>query len=184
MSFCSGGFPTNDFFEDVNENLFTVSFNTSPLVFTRKAKPAGNFLTGYYSDKATCNRTPGALPGQWTAINQWQSTCHGVGVKRELTSIELFGNACGAGASAFCNSLTDQGGNPRKPIVCGGTDPNIFTYNPTQAALAGLQDEFGDMSAEAGAIANKIILEQRKKIWGITAVIIIVAIIIYLILKF
>lgn len=176
--------PSN-FFENVNIDLYTVSYDTSPLTFHRWVTPQGNYATGYFSDQAKCNKTPGALPGIWAAPNQWQSTCHGVGVKRELTQLELHANACSGGEinQNFCNSLTDQGGNPRKPLVCGGTDANIYTYNPVNAALEGLGGTFTDLSNESDQLAAQLVQEQRKRIFTYSAIGLLVALIIYLIVK-
>jgi len=173
----------NSFFIPTGE-IWTISYDGSPLAFTRMASPEGNYTTGYFSEKATCNKTPGAGPGTWAAPNQWQSTCHGPGVKRELTQIELQGNAFQHGPNSdFCNTLTDQGGNPRKPVVCGGTDANIYTYNPVNAALEGLGGTFTDLSNESDQLAAQLVQQQRKRIFTYSAAGLLVALIIYLIVK-
>lgn len=181
MSLCSGGFPWNDFFEDTNDAYYTLSFNTSPIQFYSKAKPAGNFLSGYYSDKASCNKVPGAMPGEWRSISEWVTSCHGPGIKRQLTMIELFGNACGNNAQAFCNSLTDQGGNPRKPIVCGGSDPNQFNYNPTSIGTGEVQDQLNELQQSADDLANEIVATTRKKIFAAGLILFLIIALAYLI---
>lgn len=186
MGFCDGGFPSSTFFENLTQAVTVVRdghlINGMDGV-SYAANTEANYLTGYFSDQAKCNLSPGALPGHWKTPLVWESYCHGVGVKRELTQIELFGNACGNGAANFCESLTDQGGNKRKPLICGGTDPNIFVYNPSNVAVSEVQGEFQNMQADAEEIASDLIMEQRKKIFAIALIIVVVIVLLFMLFK-
>lgn len=98
--------------------------------------------------------------------------------------IELFGNACsqqGNRAQVFCDGLTDQGGNPRKPIVCGGTDPNQITYNATTTGISEVQDDIAAMQQAAADLANETIANTRKKIFGSAIVLFLIIALAYLI---
>lgn len=174
----------NQFFETTNQE-FTVIRNGSITSgpgptggWNRMVNVGGNQLTGYYSDKATCNVTPGALPGRWKTPLVWESLCYGVGTQRQLSLLELYGNACGSNSASFCNSLKDQGGHSRRPIACGGTDPDIITYNPQQAAEQGLQGTFESMQAEADTIASQLVLDTRKRIFLVALLVLLVIVII------
>ena len=186
MGACQEGFPSNDFFENLNHAVTVV--RDGHLIggqdgFSYAANAGANVLTGYYSDKARCNLSPGALPGHWKTPLVWESYCHGTDVHREITLLELLGNACGAGSANFCESLVDLGGNKRKPIACGGSDPNLYEYNPATAAQTNLKGTFAGLESDSNKIAEEFINDGRKKIFAIALVVLVVVVLIYLIYK-
>ena len=171
------------------DQYFTISYNQSPTSHYAIATVLGNTLTGYFSDKAKCTGYPGNGPGTWANQRHWQSTCNGPGVKRELTLLDLYkSTSCIYGLQPsykqeFCNSITDQGGNPRRPQLCGGNDPNVFVYNPTQQGIsesAGLAEEIAD---EAQGVATGMVSETRKKIFAVALVLIMLIVLYFLIFR-
>lgn len=148
--------------------------------WTRVANSGANTLTGYYSDKARCNGTPGLLPGIWKTPLVWESYCQNYGVKRELTMQSLYSGAMASDCNTFCNSITDLGGNPRKPEVCGGSDPNISDYNPGVVAGEEVQGQITELQNAASDVANEVINENRKKIFCSAIIIFLMIALLYL----
>ena len=146
----------------------------------RAANVQGNYGTQYYSDKIACSGIPGIAPGKWIHPLVWESYCPDKGTRREVKLIELYTNSMGPGCNEFCNSLTDIGGNPRKPVSCGGTDPDIFTYNPGTVANDAVQGQVQEMQAESDATAADEIAAKRKKIFGVALIIFLLMALFYL----
>ncbi len=163
-----------------NDAYSTISNNTSPIMMQRYVDPVGpgNLLSGYFSDNAKCNYTPFANPGIQEGPYKWRTTCAGPGTLRQLTLLELLSNSCNsdpAQRELFCSTLKDQGGNKRVPVACGGTDANIYTYNPANV-LNELSDVKAQMDEETAAIAEDIIEQNRRVIFLLALIILIIII--------
>jgi len=171
------------------DEYYTISYNASPTTHHVQATALGNTLTGYYSNMAKCTGYPGNGEGTWQSQRTWQSTCHGQGVLRPLTLLDLYkSTSCIYGLQpgykeAFCNSITDQGGNPRRPQLCGGSDPNIFVYNPTQEGISEVQGAASLIADEADAAAAGIVTDTRKKIFAVALIIVMLIVLYFLIFR-
>jgi len=188
MTLCTGGFPEDLVLKWEGYNTFwNIRYDESPRDFHSTVTVSGNAPTGYYSNKAKCSPYPGSSPGNWRSPNEWVSACHNY-VKHELTLVELYYNACRVNNSHgeredFCNSIEDIGGNKRRPIACGGTDPDIFTYNPVAVAQSEVSGALGDLQSISEDIASEAISKTRKNIAIVTVVLIAIILILIVIFK-
>ncbi len=189
MPFCCG-YNDSDFFATLPQPVTVI--RGSNYVYnagtgngtTVAANVNANTPTGYYTDKYRCNLSAGALPGTWKTPLVWESYCQ-LGVKREITLLELVATASmdPAYRNALCNSLEDKGGNPRKPKVCGGSDPDIYLYNANANAGAEIAGNISAIDVQANEEADKVISETRKKVFYVSVIILIFMAFAYLIFK-
>lgn len=145
--------------------------------YAQKATPEANVLTNYWSDKCNCSSAEDAVrtgpPG---------TLCYGV--KRQLTLLDLYGCACNPCANpGFCDSITDSSGTPHKPIVCGGTEPEVYSYSAQNEALQNVQGDLQDINSNAFSEAQQKVIETRKKVFSILGILLLVMAIAYLIWK-
>jgi hypothetical protein len=188
MSLCSAGFPESRLLQSTGYNqIWTLRYDESPRDYYSFATAEANTLTGYYSNKSKCSPYPGSLPGEPRSASEWQSYCHN-NSNHELTLIELYYNTCirnnaHGEREEFCNSITDKGGNKRTPIACGGTDPDIFIYNPAQVAAGEIGNQLEDIDSAAKAAAAKTIADTRKKIFAVALVIVVLVILMIVLFK-
>lgn len=171
---CEGGYPTD---------RLTVPA-TATNGFTRKINFLGKQPSGYWSDKAWCHRgLEGAPPGLYVSPKEWNPLPCPTGL-REITVDELWFNACyinsdNAGyrqhAINFCDTLTDNSGNPRRPIACGGTDPDQFVNDPVQSGINAAGVLIEELSGfKADEISEELSAFRRNVIIGVIVVIAIV----------
>lgn len=146
-------------------------------MYAQKATPEGNVLTNYWSDKCNCNSAEGA-----TRTAPAGASCYGV--KRQLTLLDIYGCACNPCANpGFCDSITDSSGTPHKPTLCGGTDPEVYSYSIQNEALQNVQGALQGITAGVYSDAQEQVLATRKKIFGVVGILILVMIVAYLIWK-
>jgi len=140
---------------------------------------SGNLIpdiaSGYFSDKFPY---PGSLT-PLTVRNLWSGACN-CGNDGSYYTPQGCHENYKEKRKEFCENLYDAGGNKvtNPPPICGGTGPEVFNYNPVQAALGDAQNEAAELIDKYDATSTV------KKIVGVGFVVSVLIVLLYLIYKF